>query len=159
MELLPPGTRAPDFCLPDARGTEICLQEFRGKWVVLYFYPRDNTPGCTLEAKGFSEEMDAFGSLDAMVIGVSKDSPESHTKFIEKHNLNVLLLADTGHPVLEAYKVWQVKKLYGKESLGTVRSTYLIDPDGIIREVWPKVKVKGHVEAVKKKLEELQKAG
>jgi peroxiredoxin Q/BCP len=159
MEMLPPGKRAPDFCLPDAKGTEICLKDFRGKWIVLYFYPRDNTPACTLEAKGFSDELDAFGDLDAKVIGVSKDSPESHTKFIEKHDLKVLLLADPAHHVLEAYKVWQLKKLYGKESLGTVRSTYLIGPDGIIREVWAKVKVKGHVEEVKKRLEDLRKPG
>lgn len=159
MDMLPAGTKAPDFCLPDAKGTEICLKDFRGNWIVLYFYPRDNTLGCTLEAKGFSEEVDAFGDLDAKIIGISKDSPESHTKFIEKHDLKVLLLADPTHQVLEAYGAWQPKKLYGKEFLGTVRSTYLIDPDGIIREVWPKVKVKGHVEEVKKRLEELRKPG
>jgi peroxiredoxin Q/BCP len=159
MEMLTPGTPAPDFCLPDAEGTEICLQDFRGKWFVLYFYPRDNTPACTLEAKGFSEEVDAFGDLDATIIGISKDSPESHTKFIEKHDLKVLLLADPDHKVLEAYKAWQPKKLYGKEFLGTIRSTYLIDPEGIIRYVWPKVKVTGHVEEVKKRLEELRHPG
>ncbi len=159
MEMLAPGTPAPDFCLPDAKGTEICLQIFRGRWVVLYFYPRDNTPGCTLEAKGFSEEVDAFKELDAMIIGISNDSPESHTKFIEKHDLKVLLLADPAHRVLEAYHAWQPKKRYGKEFLGTVRSTYIIDPDGIIREVWPKVRVTGHVEKVKQRLEELRQSG
>lgn len=159
MEMLTPGTPAPDFCLPDAQGRERCLHEFRGKWVVLYFYPRDNTSGCTLEAKGFSEEIDAFGDLDAEIIGVSKDSPKSHAKFIEQHGLKVLLLADPDHVVLEAYHVWQLKKLYGKESYGTVRSTYLVDPDGIIRQVWPKVTVKGHVEEVRKRLQELTKSG
>lgn len=159
MEMLTAGTPAPDFCLPDAAGAERCLHEFRGKWVVLYFYPRDNTPGCTLEAQGFSEAIDAFGDLDAEILGVSKDSPKSHAKFIEQHGLKVLLLADPAHEVLEAYGVWQLKKLYGKESYGTVRSTYLIDPDGIIREVWPNVTVKGHVEEVKKRLRELKASG
>jgi len=159
MEMLRPGTAAPDFCLPDAAGAERCLHEFRGRWVVLYFYPRDNTPGCTLEAKGFSEAIDAFGDLDATILGVSKDSPTSHAKFIERHGLKVLLLADPAREVLEAYGVWQLKKLYGKESYGTVRSTYLIDPDGIVREVWPKVTVKGHVEEVKTRLQELKTSG
>ena len=159
MEMLAPGTPAPDFCLPDEKGTEICLKIFRGKWIVLYFYPRDNTPGCTLEAKGFSDGVEAFRNLDAMIIGVSGDSSESHAKFIEKHDLKILLLADPSHRVLEAYHAWQPKKLYGREFLGTVRSTYIIDPDGIIREVWPKVRVTGHVEKVKQRLEELRQAG
>jgi thioredoxin-dependent peroxiredoxin len=141
--------KAPDFCLPDAAGRAVCLSEFHGRWVILYFYPRDNTPGCTLEAVTFSAALEEFASLGAQVIGVSGDSPESHQKFAKKHNLTVILLSDTDHSVLKAYDAWKPKVLFGKEMLGTERDTFLIDPAGTITEVWRKVTVKGHVEEVK----------
>ena len=152
------GTLAPGFCLPDKNNTEICLNMFNGKWVILYFYPKDNTPGCTTEAKDFNEELEEFSQLNAKVIGISADSCTSHAKFAEKHDLEIILLSDESHTVIEKYGVWQPKKIFGREILGIVRTTYLIDPDGIIREVWPRVRVAGHVVAVKKRLEELQAA-
>lgn len=146
-----------NFCLPDEEGNEVCLDDYKGKWVVLYFYPRDNTSGCTREAKDFSEHMEEFEKLNAVVIGMSPDSPESHRKFKEKHSLKVKLLSDESHEVLEKYGVWQLKKLYGKEYYGVVRSTFLISPDGKIVYAWKGVKVKGHVEEVLEKLREMQK--
>ena len=148
------GERAPNFCLPDAEGNEHCLEDFRGKWIVLYFYPKDNTSGCTKEAIGFTEMKDEFEKEGAVIIGISKDSPKSHARFIEKHGLKILLLSDENHEVVEKYGAWGKKKLYGKEHWGTVRSTFIIDPEGIIRKEWRKVKVNGHVEEV---LEELKK--
>jgi peroxiredoxin Q/BCP len=146
------GKPAPSFCLPDAEEKEVCLESFRGKWVVLYFYPRDNTPGCTLEAIQFSKALEEFAGLGAQVIGVSTDSPESHVKFTEKHDLTVLLLSDPAHRVIGAYGAWRPKTFFGKEILGTSRDTFLIDPEGNIAEVWRKVSVKGHAEAVKEAL-------
>ena len=143
------GRPAPPFCLPDAEGKEVCLESFRGKWVVLYFYPRDNTPGCTLEAIQFSAALEEFAELGAQVIGVSTDSPESHEKFAEKHQLTVLLLSDPDHHVVAAYGAWKPKTFFGREILGTERDTFLIDPEGEIVEAWRKVSVKGHAEAVK----------
>ncbi len=149
------GDKAPDFCLPDKDGNEVCLKDFRGKWVVLYFYPKDNTSGCTKEAVEFTEHLDEFASLNAVVLGVSKDSVKSHKNFAEKHGLKVTLLSDPEHKVIEQYGAWKLKKRYGREYYGTQRSTFLIDPDGVIRHIWPNVRVKGHVEAVLKKLKEL----
>ncbi len=146
------GKPAPDFCLPDADRKEICLKDFRGKWVVLYSYPRDNTPGCTLEAIQFSAALEKFAELGAQVIGVSTDSPESHQEFADRHNLTVILLSDADHHVLAAYGAWKPKTIFGKEILGTERDTFLIDPEGKIVEVWRKVSVKGHAEAVKEAL-------
>jgi len=146
------GKPAPTFCLPDARLKEVCLENFRGKWVVLYFYPRDNTPGCTLEAIQFSAALEEFASLGAQVIGVSTDTPESHEKFAEEHKLTVLLLADPHHRVVAAYGAWKPITLFGKEILGTERDTFLIDPEGKIVDVWRRVNVKGHAEAVKEAL-------
>ncbi|HVP93602.1 MAG TPA: peroxiredoxin [Methanoregulaceae archaeon] len=143
------GREAPPFCLPDSEGKETCLLDFRGKWVVLYFYPKDNTPGCTLEAMQFSQAMEEFSHLGAQVIGISQDSPESHLKFIDRHDLTVLLLSDLNHEVLKLYDAWRPKTIFGKEFLGTVRTTFLINPDGIIAEVWRNVSVKGHAEAVR----------
>ncbi len=148
------GDIAEDFCLPDYEGKEHCLRDYRGKWVVLYFYPKDNTSGCTKEAKGFTEMRDEFDKLGAVIIGVSKDSPKSHAKFIEKHNLKILLLSDEEHKVLERYGAWGKKKNYGREYYGTIRTTFLIDPEGKIVKVWRNVRVNGHVEKV---LEELKK--
>ena len=146
-----------NFCLPDEEGNEVCLDSYKGKWNILYFYPRDNTSGCTREAKDFSEHMEEFEKLNAVVIGISPDSPESHRKFKEKHSLKVKLLSDESHEVMEKYGVWQLKKLYGREYYGVVRSTFLISPDGKIVYEWKGVRVKGHVEEVLQKLKEMQK--
>ena len=156
MVILEAGTPAPGFCLPDKNNTEICLNTFAGKWVVLYFYPKDNTPGCTTEAKGFNEELDEFTGMNAKIIGISADSCQSHAKFIGTHGLNIILLSDESHTVIKEYMAWRPKKILGHEILGIVRTTYIIDPDGIIRESWSHVKVTGHADAVKKRLEELQ---
>ena len=150
------GQKAPEFCLPNQDEVEICLKDLKGKWVVLYFYPKDNTPGCTTEAKEFTEALKDFEELDAVVLGVSPQDCVSHRKFIEKHSLGVTLLCDTEHKVLKAYGAWGKKKLYGKEYEGVIRTTVLIDPDGNIAYIWPKVRVKGHVEKVKEKLQELK---
>ena len=151
------GEKAPDFCLPDYQGKKHSLKDFRGKWVVLYFYPKDNTSGCTREAKEFTDAKDEFEKLNAVIIGISKDSPKSHEKFINKHNLNILLLSDEEHSVIEAYGAWGKKKRYGKEYFGTVRSTFLIDPEGRIVKVWKNVRVNGHVDDVLKTLKEVVK--
>ena len=140
------GRKAPAFCLPDAKGKTSCLENFRGKWIVLYFYPRDNTPGCTLEALQFNAALQEFADLGAQVIGVSTDTPESHQKFAEKYNLSILLLADTTHTVLKTYDSWKPKVMFGKEFLGTQRDTFLIDPDGTIIRVWRRVNPKGHAD-------------
>ena len=151
------GNEAPDFCLPDHEGKEHCLHEFRGKWIVLYFYPKDNTSGCTREAKDFTAMKGEFEKSGAVIIGISKDSPRSHARFIEKHNLGILLLSDENHGVIEKYGAWGKKKNYGREYFGTVRSTFLINPDGKIVKIWPKVRVAGHVEEVLNKLKEVIK--
>ena len=148
--------KAPQFCLPNQDEVEICLRDLEGKWIVLYFYPKDNTPGCTTEACEFTEAMPGFEELDAVILGVSPDSPKKHRNFIEKKNLSLTLLADVEKKVLESYGVWQLKKMYGREYMGVVRSTFIINPKGEISAIWNKVKVKGHVEAVKEKLKELQ---
>ncbi len=150
------GQPAPDFCLPDQDGQEVCLHHLRGAWVVLYFYPKDNTSGCTREAVDFTQHLDEFQRLGAVVLGVSPDSVQSHRRFREKHGLRVRLLSDPDHQVLDMYGVWQLKRMYGREYWGVVRTTVLIAPDGRIAWVWPKVKVKGHVDAVLQKLRELQ---
>ncbi|NLX50220.1 MAG: peroxiredoxin [Methanospirillum sp.] len=153
------GTPAPAFCLPDANGDEVCLESLRGQWVVLYFYPRDNTPGCTLEAQLFTAALDAFAALDATVIGVSSDSVASHARFAEKHALRHRLLSDENREVLTLFSVWKEKKLYGKVMMGIERSTFLIDPEGVVREAWRKVRVAGHPDAVREVLEALRAAG
>lgn len=134
------GTKAPDFTLPDQDGNPVSLHDFLGKKVVLYFYPRDNTAGCTKQACAFAEKHPDFQALDAVVIGISKDTVASHRKFADKYSLPFLLLADPELGVLQNYGVWQEKKLYGKVSMGVVRSTYLIDEEGVIRAALPKVK-------------------
>jgi len=150
------GKEAPDFCLLDENGQKVCLSDFKRKWVVLYFYPKDNTPGCTKEAENFSELLPEFEKLGAVVIGVSPDSVESHKKFKEKRGLKVKLLSDESKEVLKTYGVWQKKKMYGREYMGVVRTTYLIDPEGKVAHVWKRVKVKGHAEAVLNKLKDLR---
>jgi len=153
------GDIAPEFTLNNGDGNSISLADFKGKWVVLYYYPRDNTPGCTTEAKDFSASIDNFIKENAVVIGISKDSEKSHVKFREKHDLKVELLSDPEHEVQEKYGVWQLKKMAGREYMGTVRSTFLIDQEGKIAEVWGKVKVKGHVDVVTESLCILKSSG
>ena len=134
------GAKAPDFTLFDKDGNSVSLSSFLGKKVVLYFYPKDNTPGCTRQACAFAASYEAFKSLDAVVIGVSKDSVISHAKFAAKHDLPFILLADPELEAIKAYDVWQEKKLYGKVSMGVVRTTYVIDENGVIEKAMPKVK-------------------
>lgn len=134
------GTKAPDFTLPDQNGVEHSLSDYAGKKVILYFYPRDNTPGCTRQACGFSELRPQFEEKGAVILGVSKDSVASHKRFEEKQGLNFTLLADPELTVIQAYDVWKEKKNYGKVSMGVVRTTYLIDENGIIVKAFDKVK-------------------
>ncbi len=151
------GFSAPEFCLQDSQETNVCLADYIGKWVILYFYPKDGTKGCTLEALAFSANKKDFGEMGAIILGVRPDSIKSYNKFIEKNNLGITLLSDSEHKVLEQYGVWQLKKMYGREYYGVIRSTFLLNPDSKIAHIWRKVKVKGHVEAVKEKLSELQR--
>jgi len=149
------GDTAPEFTLPDHAGTLTSLDDMRGSWVVLYFYPKDNTSGCTAEAVDFTALAGKFKKLGAIVIGISPDPGESHARFIDKHGLGVILLSDTGKKTLNRYGVWQKKKLYGREFSGVVRSTFLIDPAGTLRRAWNRVSVKGHAEEVLQALREL----
>ncbi len=149
------GDKAPEVTLPNQDGIEISLRDFEGKWVVLYFYPRDNTPGCTTEAREFTQYLPDFDGLNAVILGVSPDSPKKHANFIAKKGLLITLLADENKEICKKYGVWQLKKMCGKEYMGIVRSTFLISPEGKIEAVWQKVRVKGHVVAVKQKLEEI----
>lgn len=146
--MLEVGTKAPDFTLPDKEGKPVSLSDFAGKRVVLYFYPKDNTPGCTRQACAFAGAYEAFKELDAVVIGISKDSVASHQKFAEKYNLPFVLLSDPELTAIQAYGVWQEKKLYGKVSMGVVRSTYVIDKNGVIEKVMPKVKPDTNAEEI-----------
>lgn len=138
--MLEKGTRAPDFILQDKEGRDVKLSDFLGHRIVLYFYPKDNTPGCTRQACAFAQNFDAFQRRDVIVIGISKDSVASHQKFAEKYELPFLLLSDPELKAIQAYDVWKEKKLYGKVSMGVVRTTYVIDADGTIEMVMPKVK-------------------
>jgi len=147
---------APDFCLSNQDDVEICLRDLRGKWIVLYFYPKDLTPGCTTEACEFTAALDAYEDRDAIILGVSGDSTASHRKFIEKQNLGITLLSDPTTQMMQAYGVWAMKKNYGKEYMGVVRSTMIIDPKGVVKAVWTNVKVKEHVAKVKEELVKLQ---
>ncbi|PLZ28586.1 thioredoxin-dependent thiol peroxidase [Fischerella thermalis] len=153
--LLQAGEKAPDFTAPNQDGNLISLNDFQSQWLILYFYPKDDTPGCTTEAKEFTDLSQEFSALGAKIVGVSPDTEKSHGKFIQKHNLSIQLLSDPEHQVCEAYGVWQLKKFMGKEYMGVVRSTFLIAPDGKLAYVWSNVKVKGHVAAVLAKLQEL----
>ena len=150
------GQKAPEFATPNQRGEISKLADFAGQWLVLYFYPKDNTPGCSTEAIDFTALSPQFQQLNAVILGVSPDSEKSHCRFIEKHNLTIQLLSDTEHQLAEIYQVWGLKKFMGKEYMGIRRSTFLIDPQGNIAYIWSNVKVKAHAEAVLKKLEELQ---
>ena len=157
--MLAEGTKAPDFTLPDQNNEKVNLSDFKGKWVILYFYPKDMTPGCTTEACNFQTVLPQIDESEAVVLGVSKDSVERHKKFADKHGLTFKLLSDAGSDVCETYGVWQKKKLYGKEFMGIVRSTFIIDPQGRIVKVYPKVKVKEHHREVLDDLSALKKGG
>ncbi len=162
------GQKAPSFCIPNQDDVEICLRDLAGRWIVLYFYPKDNTPGCSTQACDFTEQEPLFDNLDAVILGVSADSPQKHRNFIEKKNLGITLLADENKSTCEDYGVWQLKKMAGREYMGIVRTTFIISPTGDISAIWDKVKVrkkktvKGekiellHVDEVKEKLEKLQ---
>ena len=138
--MLETGMKAPDFSLPDQDGNTVRLSDFQGKKVVLYFYPKDNTPGCTRQACAFAASYEQFKARDIVVIGISKDSAASHLKFAQKYDLPFILLSDPELQAIQAYGVWQEKKLYGKVSMGVVRTTYIIDEQGNIEKVMPKVK-------------------
>jgi peroxiredoxin Q/BCP len=148
------GSRAPDFTLTSDDGSTVTLSALRGKKVVLYFYPKDDTPGCTTQACDLRDAMPTFQDLDAVVLGVSPDSVASHRKFRDKFGLNYPLLADEDHRVAEAYGVWKEKKMYGRTSMGIERSTFLIDEDGKIREAWRKVSPKGHADLLQEALQD-----
>lgn len=139
---------APSITLPASDGTEKSLTEYKGKKIVLYFYPKDMTPGCTTQACDFRDYHPKFAELDTVVIGVSADSLASHDKFITKHELPFLLLADSNQELAKYFDVWKPKKMFGKEFMGIVRSTFIIDEQGVVVQEWPKVKVKGHVAEV-----------
>ena len=147
----------PNFQLKDQDDKIHTLADYAGQWLVIYFYPKDNTSACTLEALDFSARLSDFEQMDAAVVGVSSDSVKSHANFQVKKELRVTLLSDPEHVLLTEAGVWQKKKLYGKEHMGVVRSTFLVDPAGTVREVWTNVKVPGHVEAVLERLKALRK--
>jgi len=159
------GNIAPDFVLKDQDDKNVSLKDFKGKWVVLYFYPKDNTSGCTKEACDFTEQKFDYSNLNAEILGVSSDNIESHQRFIQKHNLGITLLSDAEKTVMKAYGVWGLKKNYGKEYEGVIRSTFLISPYQKIAAIWSNVKVRvkrksgevKHVELVKNKLAELMR--
>ena len=155
--MLKVGDKAPDFCLPNQDNEEICLRDFAGSWVVLYFYPKDNTPGCTTEALDFTALKSEFEKEGATILGVSPDSVKRHQNFITKKELQITLLSDEDKEIAKKYGVWQLKKMYGKEYMGIIRSTFLIDPDGNIAEIWTKVKVKDHAKKVLERLRELKR--
>lgn len=146
MNMVEIGQTVPDFELAASNGEKVKLSDFQGKNVVVYFYPKDMTPGCTTEACDFRDQHESFAELDAVILGVSPDPVESHKKFIDKHDLPFLLLADDDHQVAEAFGVWKLKKNFGKEYMGIERSTFVIDKEGKLAKAWHKVKVKGHVE-------------
>lgn len=162
------GDKAPSFCIPNQDDVEICLRDIIGKWIILYFYPRDNTPGCTTQACDFTEAHTQFDEMDAFIFGVSPDTTIKHRNFIKKKELSISLLADVDKTTCESYKVWQVKKFMGRESMGVVRTTFIINPNGEIAALWEKVSVRKkkkkagivtetlHVNDVKETLTKLQ---
>ena len=146
--MLKAGDKAPSFTLPSSDGSEVSLSDFKGKNVVLYFYPKDDTPGCTTEACSFRDDLSAFKRKGAVVLGISVDGIESHQKFAEKYSLSFPLLSDEGKKVVKAYGVWKEKNLYGRKYMGTERTTFIIDKRGIITHIFPKVHVDGHSKEV-----------
>ncbi|MEA2069934.1 MAG: peroxiredoxin [Asgard group archaeon] len=151
------GDKAPDFCLSDKDDQKICLKDNLGKWLILYFYPKDNSKSCTREAIDFTSNLDDFHKMNSIVFGISPDSIKSHQKFADKHDLKVHLLSDEDKKLLKEYGVWQKKSMFGREFMGVVRSTVLINPEGKIAEIWENVRVPNHVKNVKTRLKELQK--
>ncbi|MBL4601305.1 MAG: thioredoxin-dependent thiol peroxidase [Emcibacteraceae bacterium] len=149
------GQKAPNFNLPDETGNNVSLDDFSNKNIILFFYPKDNTPGCTKESIGFSSIKDQFTALDTVILGASKDSVKKHQNFIKKHNLTVKLIVDEDDTLCDSYGVWVKKKLYGREYMGIERATFLIGKDGMIKQIWRKVKVDGHVEAVLEAVKQL----
>ncbi|MBD2844381.1 thioredoxin-dependent thiol peroxidase [Paenibacillus sp. IB182496] len=156
MAELTVGRVVPDFKLPASSGEEVAIRDFRGRNVVLYFYPKDNTPTCTQQSCAFRDTTDDFAASDTVIVGISTDDIASHQKFIAKHNLPFVLLADTEHKVCGKYGVWQLKKNYGREYMGIVRSTFLIDKKGKLVQEWRGVRLKGHIEAVLEAASELK---
>ena len=152
--MLEEGKKAPEIKLKDQDGNTVSLDEFKGQKVVVYFYPKDDTTGCTKEACHFRDEFPRFEKLETKVIGISPDSVESHKKFAEKYNLPFTLLSDAGKDAVEAYDVWKQKSMYGRNYMGVERTTYIVDEDGKIQKVFPKVKVENHIEEVLKALNE-----
>jgi peroxiredoxin Q/BCP len=150
---------APDFTLPDQNGQNHSLGDYSGKWLVLYFYPQDDTPGCTTEACAFRDERDVIAEHGAEVIGISKDSVASHKRFAEKYGLNFTVLSDPDHQTIEAYGAWSPKKMFGREYLGTIRTTFIINPEGAIARKFPNVSPKGHALEIIQALDELKQQG
>lgn len=144
------GMKAPDFTLPDSQGKEVSLSNFKGKKIILYFYPKDNTSGCTAEAVSFRDNYDKIRATNSLVIGISKDSVASHLNFAQKYNLPFILLSDSEGKVCELYGVWKEKSMYGRSYMGIERTTILIDEQGYLQQIFPQVKVKGHIEEVMK---------
>lgn len=156
MSTLAVGKKAPAFSLPDENGNQVKLSDLAGQWVVLYFYPKDDTPGCTVEACDFTSGLSGFEKLDATVLGCSADGAETHRKFIAKYKLKIRLLSDPDHKIMEKYGAWGEKNNYGKKTMGIIRSTALIAPDGKVAYHWPTVKAAGHAAKVREKLVELR---
>jgi len=150
------GDAIPPFCLPNQDEEEICFRDIKGRWAVIYFYPKDNTPGCTTEACAFTEALPDFTKLESIILGVSPDSPKKHRNFIEKKELKITLLADEDKSLCKSFGIWQLKKFMGREYMGVVRSTFLVNPKGEVAYKWEKVRVKGHVDEVREKLIELK---
>jgi peroxiredoxin Q/BCP len=155
-DMIATGKKAPAFTLKDNKSESVKLSNFKDQWTVLYFYPKDDTPGCTKEACEFTEDIRSFKKMQAEVVGISPDSPEKHRKFIDKYKLKVRLLSDPEKKVMKKYGAFGKKKMYGKEVEGVIRSTYLIDPKGKVAYSWTGVKAAGHAEKVREKLAELQ---
>lgn len=152
------GKKAPNFSLQNENGENVSLEDFANKkYVILYFYPKDSTPGCTTQACDFRDHYEDFSELDAVILGVSPDGEKSHQKFINKHGLPFSLLIDSEHEVAQKYDVWKLKKMFGREFMGIERSTFLINPEGQVVKEWRKVKVKGHIEEALETLKELKK--
>ncbi|HEY4567596.1 MAG TPA: thioredoxin-dependent thiol peroxidase [Savagea sp.] len=152
------GQQAPAIELNNQDGKKVTLDDFKGKYVVLYFYPKDDTPGCTTQACDFRDNLDTFSDLNAVILGVSPDDEKSHNKFIEKFDIPYDLLVDTEKEAAKAYDVWRLRKMFGKEFMGIERSTFIIDPEGKVVKQWRKVQAKGHFEKVLEQLRELQNA-
>ena len=148
--------QAPDFTLPDQNGQNHSLEDYKGKWLVLYFYPQDDTPGCTTEACAFRDEREVIAEHGAEVVGISKDSVASHKRFAEKYDLNFTVLSDPDHQIIEAYGAWSPKKMFGRDFLGTIRTTFIISPEGDIAREFPNVAPKGHALEIIQALDELK---